>query len=87
MSGSVWLLVALLMAPHVSMGRHVGLARVEQQYYIYSSTFDPAKYKDEASRRIRIQHGCSNVVDLLNVVQSSKLVPVLVVKVLLLLSF
>lgn len=58
----------------------VGLARVEQQYYIYSSTFDPAKYKDEAPPRIRTQHGCSNIVILLDVIRRPKTVPVPAVK-------
>lgn len=58
----------------------VGLARVEQQYYIYSSSFDPARYKDEAPPRIRAQYGCSNVVNLLDVIRRPKTVPVPAVK-------
>nr|AUW31025.1 hypothetical protein [Cladonia uncialis subsp. uncialis] len=58
----------------------VGLARVEQQYYIYNSTFDPAKYKDEAPPRIRTLHGCSNIVNLLDVIRSPKTVSIPAVK-------
>ena len=58
----------------------VGLARVEQQYYIYSSTFNPEDYQDDAAPRIRTQHGCSNVVNLLDVIRSPKAVSVSAVK-------
>ena len=60
----------------------VGLARVEQQYYIYSSTFDPGNHQDEdeAPPRIRAQHGCSSVINLLDLIRSPKTVLVPAVK-------
>ena len=74
-----WSAASLANAGEVN--RHaVGLARVEQQYYIYSSTFDPGEYQDDAAPRIKTQHGCSNVVNLLDVIRSSKAVSVPAVK-------
>ena len=58
----------------------VGLARVEKQYYIYSSTFNPAEHQDEAPPRIRTQHGCSNVVHLLDVIRRPQTATVSAVK-------
>ena len=60
--------------------RHVvGMARAGQQYYIYSSMFDPAKHGGEPPR-IRTQHGCSNLINLLDLIRSPKTITVSAVK-------
>ena len=60
--------------------RHVvGMARTGQQYYIYSSIFDPRKCEGEPPR-IRSQHGCINLINLLDTIRTPTTVTVPAVK-------
>ena len=63
----------------VGMAHVVGMTRAGQQCYTYNGLFDLAKCEGEPPR-IRRQKGCSNMINLLDVIRSFKTVTVPAVK-------